>query len=157
MVHTFKDKLREAEEHERRLDEYFAEHFEISEVGIKDQKRGIDRVFKSKSGAIRTVEYKCDSMAAKTGNVFIETISNDRTGQEGWIFKIQADLLIYYIPPTGEIIAIRPQEIWKRMPEWIQRYRAASARNPSYCSYGRIVPLREFRKAARWTANVKDS
>ncbi|MBA4495116.1 hypothetical protein ACFO25_09995 [Paenactinomyces guangxiensis] len=155
-VHTFSEKLKEGEAFEKMLDTFFSKWYRIEPVtDRKLQKAGIDRIFiDEETGRRLKVEYKADSMARKTGNVFIETISNSSTFEEGWVMKCQADVIIYFIPPTSEIIAIEPLAILKSLPEWIQLYKKAPAKNPTYWSYGRLVPVVEFKKRAKWTRKI---
>lgn len=155
-IHDFKSKLKEGEAFERELDAYFSKWYDIEPVkDMRLQRIGIDRIFKDReNGRTIKVEYKADSMAGKTGNVFIETISNSKSGAEGWVLKLQADIVIYYIPTTGDIIAIRPVDILLSLPEWIAKYKKVPAFNASYRSYGRLVPVEEFKKRAKWARKL---
>jgi hypothetical protein len=50
------------------------------------------------------------SLTAKTGNVFIETISSTKSGALGWMLKTQADYVIYDVPRYGK--ANKRQQPW---------------------------------------------
>lgn len=154
-THKFDEKLKEGQAFEKMLDEFFSKWYRIEPVtDMKLQKAGIDRIFiDEESGRRLKVEYKADSMAGKTGNVFIETISNSSSFEEGWAMKCQADVIIYFIPPTSEIIAIEPATILLSLPDWV-RYKKAWAQNATYRSYGRLVPIAEFKKRAKWTRKI---
>ncbi|MEK4798049.1 hypothetical protein NYE37_03845 [Thermoactinomyces sp. FSL K6-2592] len=155
-IHSFQEKLKEGEAFERELDNHFSKWYQIEKVNIKTQRKmGIDRIFKNRfDGKIIKVEYKADSAAGKTGNIFVETISNSKSGAEGWAIKCQADIVIYFIPMTGELIAVRPIDILLNLPRWIATYKKAPAFNSSYRSFGRLVPIEEFKKQAVYTRKI---
>src|SRR5690606_37376681 len=74
------------------LDTYFISlGYRVEEVNMAEQRKGIDRIVKKPDGEVIKLEYKTDALTAKTGNVFIETISSTKSGSLGWALKTQAD------------------------------------------------------------------
>lgn len=104
MIYQFQKQLDDGKRNEETLDRYFSRFYRIHRASLRDEKeRGIDRYFtEHSSGMVWTVEYKSDSTAARTGNLFLETISVDRDGAAGWLLKSQAQVLVYYLPPCGQ-------------------------------------------------------
>ncbi len=73
-LHDFDEKRAEGERHERDLDAYFSRYYAITQASRTAQENGIDRHFSCKvSGTHMSVEYKADSVAARTGNAFISS------------------------------------------------------------------------------------
>lgn len=143
--YNFDEKLKEGIDFEKELDEIFNGEFDIKPVNMVDQRLGIDRRFTRKSnGASLTVEYKSDSKAAKTGNAFIETISVDTHNKTGWAKTSQADILIYYIPPTKVIIVLKMQAVQSSVARWEKVYPKKSIPNEGYNTIGVLVPLIEL-------------
>ena len=82
-TYGFQAQLKVGELGEETLDAFFAEKgYEIKNVTMKEQRRGIDRIF-VKDGKEVKVEYKTDALTARTGNVFIETVSSNKSGAPG--------------------------------------------------------------------------
>jgi hypothetical protein len=145
--YKFKDKLDEGMGFELELDKIFSHEFDIKSVDISKQRLGIDRYFTRKSnGASFTVEYKSDSTAASTGNVFIEIVSVDTTNRPGWAKSSQADILIYYIPPAQKIIITRMEVVKKSVPIWENTYKQQPVPNEGYKTIGILVPIGELIK-----------
>lgn len=97
MVHQFADKLREGMAHEATLDSVFRRMgYTVEPVGMDAQRRGVDRLMVSPgTRRVVRVEYKADSVASRTGNAFIETVSVDTANKPGWpgewVAKMQSD------------------------------------------------------------------
>lgn len=154
-MHKFVESFERGKYYERLLDKYFSCFGEIEKVSRADQRKGIDRVFRTWDG-IHTVEYKADEQAGKTGNAFIETISVDSNSAEGWAMKSQADYLIYYIPDNGQAYLLTMKSIRERLPHWIATYKKAKGVNMGYSSHGRLVPLREIARMALTAFSIED-
>ena len=73
-----------AREEVARLDGHFKERFLFQEVTMTEQKLGMDRIFVNEKGCRFSVEYKADHKGCKTGNAFIETMSQDKNNVLGW-------------------------------------------------------------------------
>lgn len=114
------------------------------DVGMTDQFRGIDL----DSGAT-TFEVKTDQIALRTGNAFIETLSNVGTGRRGWALTCQANWLLYFITADadgGTLHWIRPPNIKELVGAWSTQYPMRDALNYGYMTRGVCVPLQVFRK-----------
>lgn len=145
--------LRCGEEREKELDAWMSERFGFvcEPVSRADQRRGIDRrvTDPSRPGTVWMVEYKADAKAAETGNVFLETIGYDINGGKlGWGLACQADWIVYWVPPLGRILFVKPDTIRDYVPLWAKEYRLAVASNTKYNAHGILVPLRIFETIA---------
>ena len=58
-------------------------------------KKDIDLLIHNDDESVVSIEVKWDSRIADTGNLFIETITNEDTWQEGWFAYCKADFLFY--------------------------------------------------------------
>lgn len=97
MAGGFYADLKRGQMYEQKIDRHFRETFGlgITEVNMVLQRAGIDRIWVNRDFVARAVEYKADEKAAETGNAFIEVISNDKTGREGWALTSYAEHLCY--------------------------------------------------------------
>jgi hypothetical protein len=149
-VYDFDHQMRQGDQAAEFLDEFFrGKGYSIRPATREEQRAGIDRAFISpKDGKSWLVEYKADSAAGRTGNAFIETVSVDAAGKMGWALTAKADILVYYIPPTGVIYLVQFKSIQWELPRWIRDYPPRSAQNNGYATHGIIIPLAELEKAA---------
>jgi hypothetical protein len=148
-VHDFDLKKRTGEQHAQKLDEVFSDRFKIERVGMPDEWRGIDRVFTNReSGRKFTVEYKADERAEKTHNIFVETVSNDKTQRPGWAHTCQSAFIMYYIPGDELIYVVRPRKIRDELPHWKSQFVEVKSKNDGYNTLGVLVPLCEFERIA---------
>ena len=113
-------------------------------VSMAEQRRGIDRFF---TDALK-VEYKTDTRAADTHNVFIETISVDRVNKPGWAYSSAADVLAYYIPGDDLVYVVRLVRLRRFLPGWERRYPVRKAQNVDYDTHGLCVPIEAFEAIA---------
>lgn len=146
MVYKFDKQLKDGEEGELYLDKYFREWFIVTPVNMSLQRKGIDRTFLRKSNSERiTVEYKKDTKARQTNNLFIETVSIDNQDKPGWAVYSEADILVSYIPPMK--IIITPMSIIKsHLRLWTDIYPEKVIPNMGYNTLGICVPIREIEK-----------
>jgi hypothetical protein len=146
---TFRFQLHRGEQAESFLDGYFQRLFEIQKVSLERQRTGVDRIFRHRgTGEVRSVEYKTDFKAHLTGNAFVELVSNDVSGKQGWAYTCSANYLLYYIPGLGQLFAISPAELQELIPAWQKRYPSVLIRNQGYRTSGLRVPLPEFQSSA---------
>lgn len=146
--YDFRKQLDIGKRGEEKLDSFFsAKGIEIQCVNRFDERRGIDRIFR-KDGREHTIEYKTDEKTQHTGNVFVETISNNQTGALGWAVKGLADCVIYYAVGIEEAAIIRSEELRAKIAEWFFAYPTRAVKNRGYMTYGVLVPWEEFKKAA---------
>jgi hypothetical protein len=155
------EQLVEGQRYEAELDEYFSRWYRIEatngQVGRWLQQHGIDRIFVAKNHEKWrwSVEYKADKRAADTGNAFIETKSVDTQDKSGWAYTSTAQLLMYYIPPSGVIYVVAMTDLRQKLPQWVRSYpeRACLNQDPrtgrQYRTLGRIVPLDAFGDVCR--------
>lgn len=146
-MHKFEDSRKREEEHNKDLDGFYSEWFEISPVTLKAQKAGIDRTWTQRKTKYRySVEYKADEKATYTGNVFIETISVDDGKREtpGWGYTSCAQLLVYYLPNEGVAYRTSMLNVKFHIDDWAGLYPIRSAQNDGYLTWGVCVPIDEF-------------
>lgn len=130
------------------LDTFFAERGHYIQKATRGQQRlGIDRVF-LKDGGVVQVEYKTDLLAHRTGRVFIETISMDTNGKQGWVFTSRADVIVYFIPGLRMIVVVPPARLRGEVPRWEQTYPTRAAANEEYSTHGILIPIEEFERQA---------
>ncbi len=150
-VHDFQERLNYGAQCAAFLDDYFRQWYAIEEVGMEQERRGIDRIFTDLTLHKRhTVEYKCDARAKDTGNAFVEVVSvmAHPHFKWGWAWTCQADRLIYYVPGRGLLLIFFPARLRAHISQWGERYGYKAARNDGYVSLGIPVALAEFMKAA---------
>ena len=144
MNYQFDAQLKQGKLGEADMDDYFSEWYFIQPATKVQQQIGIDRIFiGKKDGRIITVEYKSDEKAAQTGNIFIETVSVDRTNKKGWAYTSHAQILIYYVPSMGNIYIFSMAEIKMNLPEWCKIYKKKSVPNEGYNTIGLAIPLKK--------------
>ena len=151
MTYSMKKQLLLGEESEQFLDRHFADRFTIYPATREQQRLGIDRIFIQRPSKLRyLVEYKTDWTAARTGNVFIETVSVDTKDIPGWAYSSQSDWLIYYTPQKQRAFILSFPKLRALLPEWIQNYKAAPPiPNRDYHTLGILVPLSVFEFACQ--------
>lgn len=152
VVHQFSDRLKRGEAVERDLDDHFAERYSIRKASMKEQTAGIDRFFTDQDGEVFDVEYKADYRASETGNVFVETVSVDSRGVEGWAYTSKADWLVYAFPQERRYVLLRLADLRAKLPEWLRIFPRGKARNATYHTHGVLVPVGEFEKLAHYGA-----
>jgi hypothetical protein len=130
------------------LDHFFMrfQKVRIERATTEQQKQGIDRIFYRPPDYVKRslVEYKRDENACRTGNAFLETISNDQTGKDGWVLTTKADVVLYYLPTKDLIYLLYPSWLRERLPQWEKDYELRPTkpeRNAGYQSWGVCVPL----------------
>lgn len=145
-TYGFQAQLKVGELGEETLDAFFAEKgYEIKNVTMKEQRRGIDRIF-VKDGKEVKVEYKTDALTARTGNVFIETVSSNKSGAPGWAVKTQADYVVYYVSGYKQALLLKPEYLRSKIPYWLFEYRQRPVRNKGYMTFGIPVPWEVLKK-----------
>lgn len=119
------------------------------------QKKDIDLIWKyEKNGAIHTkhVEIKGDTWY-KTGNIFVETISNMTKNTPGCFLYTESDYIFYYFIDTGELNIIHMENFhnwWKlneeRFTPKYLRTRVRKNEDKFYRSMGRVVPKKVLKQ-----------
>jgi hypothetical protein len=149
-TYQFAAQLAQGETYEDQIDAFFrAKGAQISKVDRTTQRRGIDRVwYDPTDDRTWTVEYKADSLAGKTGNAFVETVSVDATGKPGWAYSSHASLLVYLVTDPQTIYVISMARLRRCLPRWSAAYPTRQAANDGYNTHGLLVPLHEFERIA---------
>lgn len=151
-TYQFTAQLQQGESYEAQIDAFFRSKFgtvKISTVDRATQRRGIDRVwYDATDGRTWTVEYKADSLAGKTRNAFIETVSVDTEQRPGWAYSSQASLLVYLVVDPQTIYVISMARLRRKLPRWTAAYPTRQAANDGYNTHGLLVPLHELERIA---------
>lgn len=148
-LYDFEHQLAQGEAGEAQIDEFFASWYRITKAGHDQQRRGIDRIWIDRqTGRTFTVEYKTDWTAARTGNAFVETISNDSSHSPGWGYKSRATWLVYFIPDPETLYVLEMAHIRQNLPRWEEAYETRAVMNRGYLTHGVLVPLDEFEQLA---------
>ena len=151
MAHDFKEKLAQGLAAERAIADYLGRAGLDISIALHKGDAVEERANGDYVLTIGSVEYgvemKYDVTAARTGNIFVETISVDRSGKPGWALTCGAALLLYYIPPgpksVGVMLVFSPAKLREALPQ-ICLYRSVPARNKGYSGWGHIVPGKDF-------------
>ena len=150
MTHSFKESLERGMTFEADLDAYFGRSYEVHPVDMDGQWGGKDRVLVSRqTGMVYTIEYTGDDKAADTGNVFIETVSSDRSGRKGWALTSQAQLIAVYVPRWRRVYVVAAVDLKAAVKGWQARCGLKKADNDGYATWGVCVPVGEFEKVVR--------
>jgi hypothetical protein len=146
LIYTFDAQYTKGAKGEAVIDWIMRRFVDLQPVTRQGQKDGIDRVYRCRdTGTTWTVEYKTDFRAMRSGNVFLETVSQDTNNKAGWLYTSKADYLLFYIPyPCFELYLARMETIRRQSLWWEKRYPKGGAKNPGYSSRGILVPLTEF-------------
>lgn len=154
MPYSFGAQLEQGESGESFLDRFFSRWFRIEPATHDEQRSGIDRYFYDrKHPRLLLIEYKTDTLAAQTGNAFIETVSVDTADRAGWVFTSKADLLLYFVPGKHVIYILRLEAIRLRLPYWSLVYDLREVPNKGYHTHGLLVPLDELARCAERVVN----
>jgi len=147
MIHAFHHSSKVEARWARVLDQWLKKRGNtFRDASDEEQWMGIDRVVLAPKQT--TIEYKCDTRAKKTGNIFVETISNNVSGRKGWAKTCQADWLFYFITP-GELLCFEGASFKRMVPTWERRYGTKKARNHTFDSVGLVVPIDAAKTIAR--------
>jgi len=146
LAYDFDKQLAQGHDGEERLDQFFGQWYRVDPVNRELQRLGIDRVFTAKrNGVVWLVEYKSDTTAARTGNAFIETVSVDIANKRGWAYTCAAHMLIYYIPPTGDIRVLSVERLKTELLGNLNQYVTHTIPNvrggQAYNTIGVCIPL----------------
>jgi len=131
------------------LDQWLSPTYKVLDVSedLKYQQSGIDRLVTRSDGSVVTIEYKLDMVAKRTGNIFFETVSNDKERIPGWGWSSQADYWIFLIPEQ-EILVFKPGRLRTLVWELQKSLKERSVPNKGYNTIGYPTPLIQARKVA---------
>ncbi|HMM41915.1 MAG TPA: hypothetical protein PKA95_08445 [Thermomicrobiales bacterium] len=147
--YDFARQFKHGQRGEEVLDAFFGARYNILPATAADERRGIDRYFTDVTGRQLTVQYKTDTTAATTGNVFVEVVSVDTHGKPGWVFSCRADWLVYYVPGWRTAFAVIPDNLRAALPKWYETCTLRPVRNKSYHTIGLLVPRLVFGAACQ--------
>ncbi len=150
-TYQFAAQLQQGESYEAQIDAFFRGKFnvQISTVDRTSQRKGIDRVwYDVADDRTWTVEYKADSLAGRTGNAFVETISVDTEQRPGWAYSSQASLLVYMVTDPQTIYVLSMARLRRNLARWAAVYPTRQAANDGYNTHGLLVPLHELERIA---------
>lgn len=144
-AYCFSTQLKKGEDAEGVLDRHFGKFYFIENVDARAQRWGIDRIWWTRAMTDRrSVQYKADWTATRTGNVFIETVSVDSNNTAGWAYTSVAQLLVYYLPNSGVAYVVPMLAVRDAAKEWAKTRKEKPIPNGSYNTRGLPIPLEEF-------------
>ncbi len=122
----------------------------VEVINVEDdvyyRNKDIDLIWKRNIGSqiIGTkIEVKTDRYA-RSGNYFLETISNESKNTSGCFLYTEADFVYYYFIETKElhILPMPESRDWfiLNMERFKERRTSTPVENGSYCTVGRLVP-----------------
>lgn len=147
--YDFETQRKVGQQGETFLDQWLSPVYKVINVSedINYQQSGIDRVATRSDGSIITIEYKFDIAAKRTGNLFFETMSNDKEQVPGWSWSSQADYWIFLIPEQ-EILVFKPGKLRALVWNLQKSLKERSIPNKGYNTIGYPIPLVHARKVA---------
>lgn len=145
-TYDFHEQLEKGETFEKELECFFVSKYDITveQVSLNKQRLGVDRIFTFPNGRKYSIEIKTDFLAQKSHNVFVETLSNSKTGKKGWAYTTTADFLIYFVPGFKKAAVVRPIVLREKLKEWSIIYKTRYCKNKDYYSAGLLVPWSQF-------------
>lgn len=143
-IYHFSSQNKIGQDGENKIRAYFAAiGIETFSVPLSVNKKGVD-FYTVEFGEKVYYEVKTDSMAAKTGNCFLEVISNTSTAKLGFLFTCKSDFILYYVPEFGKFLKIPPPELRYYITFNADKFKIKSCANPGYFSEGLLVPYAEL-------------
>jgi hypothetical protein len=150
-IYRFDTQLARGEWGEAVLDDYYCQWCHITQATKRQQFIGIDRLFTTMhSGKQWDVQYKTDFKVQIYGNLIVETVSNNVTETLGWGYTCEADVIIWLLWYTGEMLVLQPRHIRQGLSKWQKKYHKAVVQNDGYQTIGVKVPLDEVRRYSWW-------
>jgi len=142
-MHGFADRLADGQTHEVTVLGWLEQWYDWKPAEqIDDSAFGIDYHLTNRTDSSKlSIQIKADTVASRTGNAFIETVSVDTYGKPGWVFTCQADRIFYYLPFSGTLFILKPDVLQRMAYTWVEDYGIRTAANDGYHTYGCPVPL----------------
>jgi len=164
-VYDFKEQLKRGQGQERVIADFLRSRgWKVRMAEMADQKLGKDMWLEVSMfpGAI-SVEVKSDSLAHKTNNMFVETVSvgryhggEFRVEKRGWLYTTEAEYLIYHVVKSGAIMVFEPEALRRFVEERPGTYRSVDVRNRGYSGRGLLVPIADIAPFAVQLLNIGD-
>lgn len=131
------------------VDEILGPYYGIYKPPHKEDRRfGIDRILVGPDGHTTKAQVKCDFLAKKTGNFFIEPFA---------FAHCRADVVIFYAPRTGWLFMCDTTVVRQHIPLWQEEHGLKTVRNRKYESQGIPVPCCRIARIASWSLKVDES
>jgi hypothetical protein len=147
MTYDFQAQLNEGEKGFAMFVEFLERDYpkvQVQKAEMREDLAGVDATLVFPRGEVWKVQVKTDWKAAQTGNVFLETISDERRGAQGLLYKGNPTHLVIVIPDEQMCyIAEMPRvrEIFQR--EWWKLPRRP-VENKTWVTLGICVPRNSF-------------
>ncbi len=113
-------------------------------MDLDRQLRGIDIELHTPDGTVLTGELKTDRHT-QSPNIFLEDVSNSKSGSAGWTLKCESDILSYgFCDPTATVLVKLFVYDMQALKGWYQQHRGdyplIKIPNRTYNTFGRPVP-----------------
>jgi hypothetical protein len=159
-TYSFDESLAVGHSYEKALDAFLSPWFSIRPATSFFQKRGVDRIARSrKTDQTYWLEYKADTVAGRTGNAFIETVSvqNSEAQKLGWLYTTVADFVLYFVIDQALIYWLRPSLLRRSLPNWLESYALkTTTTKQGWQTTGVIVPLEVLSEIADYTMEYRE-
>ncbi len=108
---------------EASLDKYWRSlGYEVEVVPFEVQHLGIDRIIINPGVSRQSVEYKTDTRATDTGNIYLQfrecITSEDKSGRPAWVYTSVAQFAHIYLPREGAIIVVERVALSDQINAW---------------------------------------
>lgn len=155
-VYSYAVQLAKGKEAEALLDAYFSHWYRIEVIPHEvELEIGSDRLFVDPYGNQTVVEYKADYIGHRSGNVFLETLQFNHLN--GWVYTTQADVLVYWVVGTGQVLAVRPPVLRDMLARWRATYPTVGTANETSRGAGVLLPITELQKVSIFEGVLYDA
>jgi len=143
--YTFSGQKEVGDSGEAILDYYLSQHYDLRAPPTTSEIRWKFDRFLQNGEKRYTVEYKNDTVADSTGNLFIETVSNTDTGAPGWALNSVAQIICYRLTGSGRVFFLDVVRIRVNIPKWRYHFPAEPIEQAdgSY-THGLLVPIQKL-------------
>lgn len=118
-------------------------------AGRNLDRQGVDCFFIRPNGTRVSVQVKADRRAATTGNMAYEVLSKKEDGSPGAMVKCAAQMMLYWLEGTDEVLLFDTKKLAAKRDEWERRYRSVEcSTNGRFTTVSVLVPLSVARAAA---------
>lgn len=152
--YSFDESLALGQSYEQALDVFLKPLFSLTPAISAMQKRGVDRVAVSrKTKKEYWLEYKADTVAGRTGNAFLETMSvqSEKAEKLGWLYTSAADYIVYFVVDQAMLYWLSPAVLRRCLPEWQAQYKTKDTTTAQgWRTTGLIVPLEVLAEVAEY-------
>lgn len=126
------------------LDHYLGNHYDLEKPPLDSEIRWKFDRFLCSGKKRYTVEYKTDTIIERTGNLFIETVSNTETEAPGWALNSVAQVVCYLFEGNGRVLFLDMVRLRMSLPHWRARYSCRAVRqDDGSFTRGLLVPVKD--------------